>query len=805
MSSGYTIAVDDDGVARISAPFDPALRLAVRAIPGRYWNQELRAWTIRLGPDRAMSVARLMSSFEQFEPDDATRAALDVLLERRSTARPVIEAVVPVEGWCLSLCDDWEHPIIEQLAARFEIHAHREVGRVSVPVTPETRGELYSVVASHQIGVSPRARECIEQGPPTAWPAGSRPAAPDWRGWASTTVVDGEPFLVFRTRSGVIPGELYAHPEARRDGEVVLLPLQGRNAEFVDDLLARHRRLLLDSRARRSLERLDPAAPDDPPPPALLTLDNGELVDEFRLDILWGTGVLSGIPDLGVLVADPATAPMVESMVRERGVIVDEAARARLDELLAEHDKGAGLVDLSQADDAPLELPPAVIGELMPFQRAGVAYALRQRRAFIADEQGLGKTIEALVTLEAAGAYPAVVVCPASLKLNWLRETGRWLPRRSAAVVSGRTGDLPDAEILIVNYDVLDAHGEALAARAPAALVLDESHYCKNPKARRTKAAIELSAAMDPEAMRLALTGTPLVNRPGELVPQLRALRRLADFGSGATFERRFEGDSARRRLHWHLRSRCYVRRRKEDVLPQLPSKRRITVPVPLTNEAEYRSVEKDVIAWLHEKVSDEDQLSRRVDAALRAEALVRLNALRHVAARGKLEAAIEWIESFEESERLVVFAHHRDIQGALVERFPEAARVLGSDSVGVRDENVQRFQTGEVPLCICSLEAASHGITLTAAANVAFLELGWTPAKHDQAEDRIHRIGQDRHVTAWYLLAADTIDERIAALIDHKRAVVGSITDGSEGAEQAVVDRLLRDLVAARPASAAA
>ena len=805
MSSGYTIAVDADGVARISAPFDPALRLAVRAIPGRYWNQELRAWTVRLGPDRAMSVARLIAAFPQFEPDQLTTAQLDGLQARRNMANPVIEAVVPVEGWCLSLCDDWEHPVVERLAAGFELQAHREVGRLSVPVTPETRGELYQLVAASGIGVSPRARECIEQGPPTAWPKGARPAAPDWRGWASTTVVDREPFLVFRTRSGVVPAELYAHPEARRDGDVVLLPLRGRNAAFVDDLLGRHRRLLLDSRARRSLERLDPAAPDEPPPPALLTLDSGELVDEFRLDILWGTGVLSGISDLGVLVADPSTAPQVDAMVRERGVVIDDAARDRLDELLDEHDRGAGLVELSQADDASIEVPATLHGELMPFQRAGVAYALRQRRAFIADEQGLGKTIQALATIESAGAYPAIVVCPASLKLNWMRETARWLPDRSAAAISGRTGKIPRADVLVVNYDVLDAHSEALIAREPAALILDESHYCKNPKARRTKAAIALSAAMEPDAMRLALTGTPLVNRPGELVPQLRALRRLADFGTGAKFEQRFEGDLARRRLHWHLRSRCYVRRRKEDVLPQLPSKRRITMPVPLTNEAEYRKVEQDLIAWLHEAVSDPDQLSRRVDAALRAEALVRLNALRHLAARGKLEPAIEWIESFEESERLVVFAHHRDIQQALVDRFPEAARVLGSDTIRVRDENVQRFQTGEVPLCICSLEAASHGITLTAAANVAFLELGWTPAKHDQAEDRIHRIGQDRHVTAWYLLAADTVDERIAALIDHKRAVVGSITDGSEGAEAAVVDRLLRDLVREPPAAAAA
>jgi SNF2 family DNA or RNA helicase len=407
--------------------------------------------------------------------------------------------------------------------------------------------------------------------------------------------------------------------------------------------------------------------------------------------------------------------------------------------------------------------------------------------------------MQALATIESDNAYPAVVVCPASLKLNWLREIERWLPARTAAEISGRRGTLPVADIIVVNYDVLDGRLDSLAGLAPKALVFDESHYCKNPKAKRTKALIKLSERLAPDALRLALTGTPLVNHPAELVPQLRALRRLEHFGSGRSFKRRFRGEEARRRLHWHLRSTCYVRRRKDEVLTQLPPKQRITVPVPLTNEATYQHLEADLISWLKSEVHDPRELEQRIDTALRAEALVKLNALRHVAAQGKLAAAVEWIEAFVESdERLVVFAHHRDIQASLLEAFPDAARILGSDTLAERDENVQRFQADDGPhLCICSLEAASHGFTLTAAASVAFVELGWTPAKHEQAEDRVHRIGQERHVTAWYLLAADTIDERIAALIDHKRAVVGSVTDGTAGADAAVIDRLLRELAA--------
>src|SRR5204862_1987381 len=451
-----------------------------------------------------------------------------------------------------------------------------------------------------------------------------------------------------------------------------------------------------------------------------------------------GVGEGDGEGEGGAVLADASTVPSVEALVREHRLGVEEEAQRLLDELLAEHAHGQELVALSQAHAADFDPPPGLHGKLMPFQTAGVVYALRQRRTFIADEQGLGKTVQALTALEAGEAYPAVVVCPASLKLNWLRECARWLPARRAEPLSGRRGPLPLAEIVVVTYDVLDARADALADLEPQAIVFDESHYVKNPKANRTKAAIDLSARLPQDALRLALTGTPLVNRPRELVPQLRVLGRLGDFGSGASFERRFEGQLARERLHWHLRSTCYVRRRKEEVLTQLPPKRRITVPVPLANEHEYRHLEADLVDWLRHEVVDQHQLAERIDNALRAEALVKLNALRHVAARGKLHAAIEWIKTFLESgERLVVFAYHRDIQDELVAMFPRAARILGTDSVEERQRNVDLFRRkrGGAPLCICSLEAASHGFTLTAAASVAFLELGWTPAKHDQAE----------------------------------------------------------------------
>jgi len=505
--------------------------------------------------------------------------------------------------------------------------------------------------------------------------------------------------------------------------------------------------------------------------------------------------------------ADPFCVPELDHFLSSCEVWVAPEALELLQEVREQHARAAGLVALSGATDAQLDVC-GLGGELKPFQRAGVSYLLAQRRAFLADEQGLGKTIEALATLEADSAYPAVVVCPASLKLNWLRELERWLPDRSvqALVGTGPTGPTAGpswiaagAEITVVNYDILAARLTELQSLEPRALVLDESHYCKNAAAKRTQAVQRLSAAVPQDGLVLALTGTPVMNRPAELISQLRILGRLGDFGSGAQFGRRFRGPDAHLRLHWHLRSRCFVRRLKADVLPQLPAKRRAIVPVELDNEPEYRLAERDLIAWLQSQPLDLGELQAKVAAALRAERLVRLNALKLLAARGKLAAALAWIHDFCSSgERLVVFAHHREIQRALVGHFPSALHILGEDSHAARDAALRAFQAPDGPenqLVVCSIEVAGQGLTLTRSSNVVFLELDWTPAKHDQAEDRCHRIGQEDSVNASYILAAGTIDETISTLLERKRAVIGAVTDGREDDEEGVVDALVREL----------
>jgi SWI/SNF-related matrix-associated actin-dependent regulator 1 of chromatin subfamily A len=496
------------------------------------------------------------------------------------------------------------------------------------------------------------------------------------------------------------------------------------------------------------------------------------------------------------LPADPALLDDLDDFLdrNDDAVDVTPAAHERIAALRRERRRAKATVALSLADDADLGLGQ-LGGDLRPFQRAGVAYALRQRRTFLADEQGLGKTVQALAAIEAAGAYPAVVVCPASLKLAWQREAARWLPHRATTVVQGRRGPVADADITILNYEIVAHHLDSLL---PRAVVFDESHYCKDPRAQRTKACLALVERLPPDALRLALTGTPVLNRPKELVAQLRLIGRLGDVaGSGAALTRRYGAPAAHERLHWKLRAHCYVRRLKADVLPQLPPKRQVTVPVELSNAAEYRLAERDLVAWLRRQPLDLGTLKARIAAARRSERLVRLNHLRRLAARGKLSAALAWIDDFLASgEPLVVFADHVEVQRAVLARHPGAARVLGADDAHARDRAVAAFGRPDGPrLIVCSLRAAGHGLTLTRASNVAFLELDWTPARLAQAEDRCHRIGQHDAVTAWYLVAPGTIDDTMAGLLEQKRGLIGAVTDGRADDEDSIVEAVVRDL----------
>jgi hypothetical protein len=622
-----------------------------------------------------------------------------------------------------------------------------------------------------------------------------------WIGSVSTTRDHGRGWLVLRTLAGPVPEALMREAVAH-DGRL-LVPLTATAVAA----LREQRSARLDLPAERCAQAVELG---ETPPPARLVFARGVDGEQLRLEVLWDPEIataFSAMPGANGTLAvplDPWLAESLSAFVDRHQVAVEGEAVPELARLLAEHRLAADAVRRSRATEAaPIAAVADVLGgELAPFQWAAVGYALQARGTFLADEQGLGKTVEALATLEADRAFPAVVVCPASMKLGWEREAQHWLPHRSVCVVQGRGAVPPTAEITILNYEILAGHHDHLARLAPRALVVDESHYCKNPSAKRTQAVRRLAATLPADGLRLALTGTPVLNHVEELIAQLRIIGRMEDFGSGARFASGFRGAVSEERLHWHMRRRCFVRRLKSEVLPQLPAKRQVVVPVALTNEAEYRLAERDVIAWLREQPLDLSTLNARIAATLRAERLAQLGTLQRLAARGKLAAALAWIADFMASgEPLVVFARHVEVQRAVLARFPDALHLLGADSLADREASIAAFQRPDgPPLIVGATRVAGQGITLTRASNVAFLELEWTPAMHDQAEDRCHRIGQRDAVTAWYLLAAKTIDETMARLIQSKRAVVAAVTDGRILDSDGLVDAVVRELRDGRP-----
>ncbi|TMK23961.1 MAG: hypothetical protein E6G62_09700 [Actinobacteria bacterium] len=395
-----------------------------------------------------------------------------------------------------------------------------------------------------EVSVDPRVSSWLER-------------ATTWRGHVEVDGSGEQPCFVLLGDVARLPRAIRELAQSAPGGAT--LPLTHESWRLIDGRLEGW----MSASARRCVTALREGRP---PPPAVLELSSVHEEPTFVLaaghepSLLAQFAALEGAlardtprrpgglehSRLPAMRADPFCVPSLDRFLAAHEVWVDPATLPILQEIREQHARAAGLVSLSAATDAALRVR-GLGGELKPFQRAGVAYLLSQRRAFLSDEQGLGKTIEAIATLEADDAYPAVVVCPASLKLNWLRELERWIPGRSAqALAGGGSGAaIPDAAVTVVNYEIVGPRLEGLRGLGPRALVLDESHYCKNAAAKRTRAVQRLAAAVPRDGLILALTGTPVLNRPAELISQLRILDRLGDFGSGVQFGKRFRGADA--------------------------------------------------------------------------------------------------------------------------------------------------------------------------------------------------------------------------------------------------------------------
>lgn len=444
---------------------------------------------------------------------------------------------------------------------------------------------------------------------------------------------------------------------------------------------------------------------------------------------------------------------------------------------------------------------PGLKKQLYPFQRKGVAFIeARNGRALIADEMGLGKTIQALGYLQLhQEKRPAVIVSPASVKLNWNKELQVWMPDPRVEVLSGRKPYPIHGRIIVINYDILDSWVETLQALNPQVIVTDECHYYKSNKAQRTRAIKKLARGV-PHV--IALSGTPIVNRPIEAYNALRLIDAtvMPDFWQYARrycnarnngFGWDFNGASNTAELNEKLTHTIMIRRRKQDVLQDLPEKTRSFVPLELDNTKQYNEARDRFIEFI--------QRTKGHKAAARAsnaEQLTQVETLKQVAVQGKLAGVIEWIHDFLASgEKLVLFAIHRFVIERLMAEFGDVAvRVDGSVSLKSRENAIQQFTNNSaVQLFIGNIQAAGAGINLTAASSVAFLELPWTPGGLVQAEDRCHRIGQRDSVNIYYLLADNTIESKIARLLDRKRQVLDSVLDGVVTEQESLLSELIK------------
>lgn len=484
--------------------------------------------------------------------------------------------------------------------------------------------------------------------------------------------------------------------------------------------------------------------------------------------------------------------------------------------------------------------------DLYPFQKVAVAFAEASKgRCLIGDEMGIGKTISAMgYAAINPRDRPALVVCPSNVKFNWKKELNKWLPRETVHVVTPssdiRAGDvkniakekgakesdlktrqtaekflesrgifadkyIPDADFVIINYDMMMKYNKSLTNKMFKLVILDESHYIKNvgtkkSPVQRTAATMTIAKACP---KTIALSGTAISSRPKEFFNTLN-LMRPSQFNSFWDFAQRycdpyndgfgwnFDGASNTKELNERTRDLC-IRRLKSEVLPELPPKTRTFFPIELDKK------ERSPYDFAQE------EWDRRIDSYYlngqslpKGTMLTMLNDLRHICGQIKVDYAADWIKQYREQtgKPIVVFTHHRDVLKRLASKV-NARVISGATDSKERQELVDDFQAGKIGVLVCNTMAAKEGITLTKADTVLFIEREWTPTDEEQAEDRVYRIGQEsQHVHAVYLSCVGTIDEHFDRVVEEKRKVVKAVLDGGNVQQRkGLVNQLVKKL----------
>jgi hypothetical protein len=473
--------------------------------------------------------------------------------------------------------------------------------------------------------------------------------------------------------------------------------------------------------------------------------------------------------------------------------------------------------------------------ELMPHQARMIAAAAAGHRTFLlADEPGLGKTAQALLAAQGANAYPLLCVVPNVVKTNWAREVGLWTPARTATVIHG-DGKAVDgfADVVIVNYDVLDRHVGWIGEFGFRGMVIDEAHFIKNRTSQRSQHVLAIAdriRAFHARPLLMALTGTPLINDIEDFRAIWQFLGWIDDRKPRAELMHALEETQLTPidRAFYPAARQCVVdlgivRRRKVDVAADIPARRIADLPVELDDklgrsirQAEQRLAKRMVSRYRaaletrtagvtfegidHDLVRTIAIRERKEAAKSTAEGNV-FGVLRKIG-QAKAGLAADYAAQLARSAgKVVFFAKHIDVMDAAQESFAKAgirySSIRGDQTSRVRQQEIDAFVNDpEVAIAVCSLTAAGVGINLQVASNIVLAELSWTAAEQTQAIDRSHRIGQTEPVTAWRIIAAQTIDARIAELIGSKAGLAARALDGEVDEAGASVDVQLEALV---------
>ncbi|MBO4965927.1 MAG: DEAD/DEAH box helicase [Muribaculaceae bacterium] len=475
--------------------------------------------------------------------------------------------------------------------------------------------------------------------------------------------------------------------------------------------------------------------------------------------------------------------------------------------------------DRAEVQGYPDKMPdlqyPITHLKLQPYdyQRKGIQYMVDHKRCFNGDDMGLGKTFQSIAAVSIARAYPCLVVAPATMKVTWQREFQRFIGKQ-AMILSNENKDTwhrhmetGTCNIFITNYESVKKYfvsrvrgrttvkNIVLDKRAAMfkSVIIDESHRCCNDTALWS---IYLEAICANKEYVWLLTGTPRITSNIDLIQQLQIMRRLDDFGGAARFKERYcqgpDKSSNLYELHYRLWEICYFRRDKAIALKDLPEKTRQYLTVDIDNRKEYEFAENDLIRYLVEYESASDATLK---SAAKATAMVQINHLRQISARGKMKEAKQFIHDvIDGGDKLIVFAFHKSVMTEIMATFPGSVSVTGSDSQEKKQAAIDKFQNDpDCKLIALNYKSGGVGITLTAASRILFIEFPWTASDCEQAECRAHRNGQKNAVNCYYLLARNTIDERILEIIQKEREDSSVVTGAINNIEESIVDATLR------------